>query len=74
MDRKREAEVKQIFGQRLKEIRLDKELSQEELAFRSDFDRTYISAIERGLKNPSLITIERLAEALDVDTDSLFKD
>ncbi|WP_089652253.1 helix-turn-helix domain-containing protein [Halobacillus sp. SY10] len=74
MDKKREAEVRQIFGQRLKNIRLEKGLSQEEVAFRSGFDRTYISGMERGLKNPFLITIESQADALDVNTDSFFKD
>lgn len=74
MDKKRKEEVKQIFGQRLRNIRLEKGMSQEELAFQSSFDRTYISGIERGQKNPSLITIETLADALDVNTDSFFRD
>lgn len=54
------------FGKHVREIRLAKNLSQSELASLSQFDRNYIGMLERGERNPSLITLARLAEALDI--------
>ena len=42
-------------------------MSQEELAFNAEIDRTYISQLERGIANPSLLILSRVANALDVD-------
>jgi len=61
------------FGLVLKELRLDKGLSQESLANQSDIDRTYISDIEKGERNISLKIIERLAETLQISLSELFK-
>ncbi|MCH8876686.1 MAG: helix-turn-helix transcriptional regulator [Chloroflexi bacterium] len=58
--------MEQDFGAILRKLRLERNLSQEELAAQSGFHRTYISLLERGLKSPSLTTITRLANALDV--------
>lgn len=57
---------KKKFGEKVKEIRKKRELSQEELAYKSNLHRTYISEIERWLKNISLINIGKLAEWLNV--------
>lgn len=46
-------------------------LSQEDLAFRSELDRTYVSGVERGVRNPTLKTMLRLALALQTKTDKL---
>jgi len=59
------------FGKKLKLARLDKGLSQEKLALILDFDRTYISMLERGKRNPSLVTICKIADLLEVKTSSL---
>ena len=48
-------------------LRFEKKISQEELAFRCELDRTYISAVERCVWNVSLGNIEKIAEALDVE-------
>ena len=61
------------FGLVLKELRLEKGLSQESLANQSDIDRTYISDIEKGERNISLKVIERLAETLQISLSELFK-
>ena len=61
------------FGSHLKAIRLEKSLSQEKLALIADLDRTYISGIERGLRNISLINIFKLSEALELPPSELFK-
>jgi transcriptional regulator with XRE-family HTH domain len=55
------------FGSKLKEARLAKGLSQEALALELDFDRTYIGLLERGKRNPSLITIYKIVNRLEVD-------
>ena len=47
-------------------------MSQEELGARSDLNRGYISDIERGLRNPSLKVIDRVAKALGMELDELF--
>lgn len=56
----------EAFGQALREAREGAELSQEELGFQSGAHRTYISELERGLKCPSLETIEKLAKAMAI--------
>jgi transcriptional regulator with XRE-family HTH domain len=56
----------QAFGSVLQELRREKKLSQEELAFRSGYHRTYISFLERGIKGPSLATVMDLAQTLEV--------
>ena len=61
------------FGIVLKELRLEKGLSQESLANESDIDRTYISDIEKGERNISLKIIERLSETLQISLSELFK-
>lgn len=60
------------FGKKVKELRKKRNLSQEALADRSDLDRTYIGGVERGERNISLINIEKLATALDVDLKDFF--
>lgn len=62
-----------IFGRRLRELRLDAGISQEELAARAELDRTYISSCERGRRNVSLLAIYRIAGALDVSPGCLLE-
>ena len=66
--------VTEKFGQRVRALRKERGLSQEELADLSGLDRTYISGIERGLRNVALRNIEALAKALDVSISELFED
>lgn len=61
------------FGERVREIRKEKRLSQEELSFKADLHRTYIGMIERAEKNITLINIEKIANALEVPINNLFK-
>jgi transcriptional regulator with XRE-family HTH domain len=61
------------FGKKLQKLRTDRNLSQEKLAEIAGFDRTYISLLERGIRNPSLINVFRLAKALDITPDKLVK-
>lgn len=64
-------DIMSAFGQKVKEARQEKHMSQEELAFRSGLHRTYISSIERGKRNISLVNIRRLANALGVPLHDL---
>ncbi|WP_392341765.1 helix-turn-helix domain-containing protein [uncultured Shewanella sp.] len=59
------------FGAYFKILRVSKGLSQEQLALKADLDRTYISGIERGKRNVSLINIVKLAEALELHPKQL---
>ncbi len=60
-----------VFGQILKEFRIERGLSQERLGFESGYHRTYISLLERGRKSPSLNTIFKLAEALNITPSAM---
>ncbi|MEC4805580.1 MAG: helix-turn-helix transcriptional regulator [Jaaginema sp. PMC 1080.18] len=59
------------FGQLVKQHRLNIGLSQEELGLRADLDRTYISGLERGVRNPSLTALVCLASGLGMNVSEL---
>ena len=60
------------FGKRVRELRLEKGLSQEQFSYKADVHRTYIGMIERAEKNISLVNIEKMAKALDINLKTLF--
>lgn len=66
-------DLKNLFGTAIREKRFELRISQEELAHRSGLHRTYISDVERGARNLSLESIERLARALDLSISALFQ-
>ena len=55
-----------VFGRRVKKLREKLGLTQDQLAFKSELDRTYVNRIESGATNPSLLVIYDLAKALEV--------
>lgn len=61
------------FGNRMKELRLKNRISQEELAFRCGLSKNYISDVERGKRNVSLKSIDKIAIGLNVCMSELFK-
>lgn len=69
MDKK--FELLNRFGEKVREERLKKGLSQEELAEKAGVHRTYIGMIERGEKNITLMNIKKVANALDLKIDQL---
>lgn len=60
------------FGQKVKKIRNEQKISQEELAFRAGLHRTYIGMIERAEKNITLVNIEKISKALNINIKDLF--
>ena len=68
-----EQDIKYRFGKAMRRRRRELDLSQEELAERSELHRTYISSIERGQRNPSLENIEKIAKALRISISELFE-
>lgn len=53
--------------------RLEKAWSQEELAFRSGLHRTYVSGVERGKRNPTVVVLQQIADALGVPASRLLE-
>lgn len=64
--------IKKKFGERLRKLRMEQKLTQEQLAEKSGMHFTYIGQIERGIRNPSLINLFKLAKALKVPASELF--
>jgi transcriptional regulator with XRE-family HTH domain len=63
--------AQQKLGKKVRQLRTGAELTQEKLGELTSLDRTYISGIERGLRNPSLRNLEKLAKALRVKVSEL---
>ncbi|MDE7076240.1 MAG: helix-turn-helix domain-containing protein [Clostridia bacterium] len=64
--------VKESLGKRIKILRNEIGISQEELADRAEIDRTYITSVECGKRNISIVNIEKIAKALGVTLSKLF--
>lgn len=62
---------RQLLGNNVRRLREASGLSQERFALEHGFDRTYVSGIERGVRNPTVTVISRLAQALEVDMHEL---
>lgn len=61
------------LGERIKQIRLSKGISQEKFALSIEMDRTYYASVESGKRNISIINIEKIANGLEVSLEELFK-
>lgn len=66
-------DVRVRVGSNLRRYRLAKGVSQEELAHRCALDRTYVSGIERGVRNPTVVVLEQLAAVLGIEAADLLK-
>ncbi len=67
-------DIKLKIGQRIKELREKAEMSQKDLAYTADLDRSYIASIENGQRNVSIVNIEKIANALNVTLKEFFND
>ena len=66
-------DIKILFGKAVREYRTEKGISQEKLAELCGLHRTYISEVERGVRNVSLINIQKICDALGVEISSVFR-
>ncbi|MGI9426475.1 MAG: helix-turn-helix domain-containing protein [Hyphomicrobiaceae bacterium] len=60
-----------VFGDLIRQHRLELGLSQEELGHQANLHRTYISSVERGIRNPTITVLHRIANALDLTVSEL---
>ena len=65
-------EIKSKIGIRIKELREIKQMSQKDLAYASDLDRSYIASVENGQRNISIVNIEKIAIALGENLTTFF--
>jgi len=65
-------EVKRKIGQRIKELREAANMSQKDLAYSADLDRSYVASVENGQRNISIVNIEKIAAALGVSLKEFF--
>ena len=72
MARNSDHATKTAFGQRVRDIRVKKGLSQEGLAGMCELDRSYIGGVERGERNVSLLNIKKIADALGISPREFF--
>jgi transcriptional regulator with XRE-family HTH domain len=68
----KQKDIKKEFGDRLRVLRKERQLSQEDLALKCGLDRTYLGGVERGERNISLLNIHKIASALGVSPKDLF--
>jgi len=68
---KQSRKYKDIFGLLIKEIRREKSISQEELAAKTGLDRSFISLVENGKRNPTLTTVIKLSQGLEIGLSDL---
>lgn len=67
-------DIKLKIGQRIKVLREQANMSQKDLAYSADLDRSYIASIENGQRNVSIVNIEKIANALNVTLKDFFND
>jgi transcriptional regulator with XRE-family HTH domain len=67
-------DISAIFGEVLHRYRSERDISQEELAFEAGVDRTFISRLERGIRQPTITTLISLGQALNVSAADMVKE
>ncbi|MFR8848705.1 helix-turn-helix domain-containing protein [Clostridium fessum] len=65
--------IKKKFGERVKLLRKNQEMSQEKFALKIDMDRTYLASVESGKRNVSIENIEKIAKGLEISLEELFR-
>lgn len=64
--------IRSLIGQRIKELRIQKGLSQEKLALNVELDRTYVASVENGKRNISIVNLEKIWKGLSVTPAEFF--
>lgn len=65
--------AKEQIGKRIRELRNSQKISQEQLALKADIDRTYMTGVENGRRNVSIILIDKIIKALEISYEDFFK-
>ena len=68
----KEQDILSDFGNRLRKLRIEKGFSQEKFADLTQLDRTYVSGLERGKRNPSYLILLKIAKSLNISVKDLF--
>lgn len=66
--------IEKQIGERIKKLRIEKNLTQEQLAWDATVDRTYMNHVENGRKNISVRSLEKIIKALNTDMSTFFKE
>lgn len=66
-------DIRAAVGLNVLRIRRERNLSQEELSFRSGLTRAYLSGLEAGRRNPTIVSLSKLADALETDVESIVR-
>lgn len=66
-------DIRVVVGRNLKRLREEAGFSQEDLAYEADLHRTYISGVERGIRNPTVTVLKKIADGLGVEPGEFFK-
>jgi transcriptional regulator with XRE-family HTH domain len=66
-------DIRMVVGLNVQRLRRERGLSQEELSFRSGFTRAYLSGLETGRRNPTVVSLVKLAAALDAEIEALIR-
>lgn len=64
--------IQEQIGRRIRELRLERKLSQEKFSFEAGLDRTYIASVERGKRNISIVNLEKIWKALGITAGVFF--
>ncbi|MEQ8446905.1 MAG: helix-turn-helix transcriptional regulator [Pelagibacterium sp.] len=65
-------DASELVGRNIRRLRVARQISQDDLALSANVERAYVGYLERGMRNPTVATLARLAEALDVHIGELF--
>lgn len=69
-----EPNIKEVVGKRIRKFRQRKKWSIEELSFRAGLNKNYLGDVERGKRNPTLVILKKITDALEVKLKDLFND
>lgn len=65
--------ITNLVGEQIRQLRLERDLSQEKLALKAGLDRTYIASVEHGRRNITLVSLEKILKALDISFSEFFE-
>jgi len=66
-------DIRELVGLNIRRLRKQKGWSQEDLAFETGLHRTYISGVERGIRNPTVVILDKIARELEVEAAVLLR-